>query len=57
MMRNAVNGYVSTIKAKVNVKQKVIMIKTFSRRVHICFLLTFFKNLWNDYLMRVRTCR
>ena len=42
MMRNAVNGYVSTINAKVNVKQKVIMIKTFSGDVNI-FLLTFFK--------------
>ena len=43
MMRKAVNGYVSTINAKANVRQKVIMIKTFSRGVNICFLLTFFK--------------
>ena len=43
MMRKAVNGYVSTINANANVKQKVIMIKTFSLSVDICFLLTFFK--------------
>ena len=40
MMRSAVNGYVSTIKANANVRQKVIMIKTFSRDVNICFSLT-----------------
>ena len=43
MMRKAVNGYVSTIKANANVRQNVIMIKTFSRGANICFLLNFFK--------------
>ena len=59
MIRNAVNGYVST--AKANVRQKVVMIKTFSLGVNIFFLLTFFKLvkifLWNDYLMRVQSRR
>ena len=35
MMRNAVNGYVNTIKVKENVKQNVIRIEAFSRSVNI----------------------
>ena len=35
MIKNAVNEYVNTLKENVNVKQKVIMIKTFSRSVNI----------------------
>ena len=60
MIRNAVNGYVSTINAKANVRQKVVSIKTFSLGVNFfftnCFkLVKIF--LWNDYLMRVRSRR
>ena len=35
MIKNAVIGYINTIKENMNVKQKVTMIKTFSRSVNI----------------------